>query len=952
MTIAALVLVSAAVANAQPVDFVRDIQPIFAAHCHECHGPDLRESGLRTDDRGSLLKGGDRGMPAVVPGKPGESLLLELVRSDDPDSRMPPDGDRLTPEQVRLLSRWIEQGAEFPDGDADSIQHWSFQPLRKPDLPADSENQHPIDAFIGRELHKTGLQLSEPAERHTLVRRLFFDLTGLPPAPADVQAFASAADRDVAWEALVEQLLASPRYGERWAQHWLDIIRWAETVGFETNLERPNAWPYRDWVIAALNADKPYDDFLFAQIAGDTSGEDAALGFLVAGPANLPGQIGRDEEAMRQARQDELDEVIRTVSQSIFALTLDCARCHSHKFDPLTQRDYYAMQATFAGLQYGDRRLRGGLNDEWTSQVPQVRERLQTLREELEALRIRHALQPPLTEIQAETFEPVEARAVRMRIHATGNGAAASLYEFEAWSTAHGGESSVNVALAENGATPSASSFALANQTRHFDNLVDGSVDQRQAFPWVSAAGGPAWIRIDFPKSTHIDRTVWHRGESIPADYDIDVLPPSSDEWITVLDSRRRLPRTDDARHAASVRLTGLDSESIAEVMEKTAAIRSTQQTLNRVSAGPQVYAASFIDEPEDTWLLRRGDPMQRVDIVVPSVPEVLRRAVASAAIRRNDGTPAVSASARRNRTFDGQSRVVPTAVAIPANLSVASEVSRRLALAEHAVRPDHPLTARVIVNRIWQSHFGTGLVDTPSDFGRMGSRPTHPELLDWLAADFVEHGWSLKRLHRQIVTSDTFRQSSRPNADALQVDAGSRLLWRFPPRRLEAEAIRDAILTVSGKLNMTMGGPGFDLFNQRGGLSDYVPKETFDDAGWRRMIYAHKIRMQAVDIFGSFDCPDAGQMTPQRTRSITPLQSLSLLNSPFANRQAEFFAERVRTETGDDLLAQVNRSFVLALSRPPTNEESLRMIELAETHGLEQVCRVLVNTSEFLFLQ
>jgi hypothetical protein len=279
-------------------------------------------------------------------------------------------------------------------------------------------------------------------------------------------------------------------------------------------------------------------------------------------------------------------------------------------------------------------------------------------------------------------------------------------------------------------------------------------------------------------------------------------------------------------------------------------------------------------------------------------------------------------------------------------------EPQRRLALARHLTSADHPLTTRVIVNRIWQHHFGTGLVDTPSDFGRMGSAPTHPELLDRLAADFVEGGWSLKWLHRQIVLSKTFRQASRPRAEALKIDADSRLLWRFPPRRLEAEAIRDSILRVSGKLNLQMGGPGFSFFKQRGGLSDYSIIETFDESGWRRMIYALKIRMQSVGIFGTFDCPDAGQMKPKRTQSITPTQSFGLFNSPMVIRQANFFADRVQNEVGDQVSGQVNRAFVIAMSRPPNDRERGRMIELVKKEGLPQLCRVLMNTSEFIYIQ
>ena len=776
---------------------------------------------------------------------------------------------------------------------------WSFVPPKKPDIPA---NQNAIDFLLTEKLAENQLTFSPETDRSTLVRRLFLVMLGVPPSPEEQKQLAK-----VEWEKLVDTVLTDPRFGERWAQHWLDIIRWAETVGFETNLPRPNAWPYRDWVIASLNSDLPYDRFILDQLAGDTTGTDAALGFLVAGPANLPGQIGRDEEAMRGARQDELDEVIRTVGQSMFGLTIGCARCHDHKSDPITEKDYYSMQAIFAGLSYGDRRRRGKENDEWTRQVPEVQKQLNDQRDELETLRKKFQLLPPLESVQSETFESQpEAAAIRMKINATADNKPASLYEFEVWS----GET--NVALASNGATPAASSFALANQTRHFDNLVDGTVDKRQAFPWVAAKGGPAWIEITFAKPAGIDRVVWHRGSGSPADYDIEIRRADSDEWKPLTHSRNRLPRPDDTRKPENIRLGNLSPEDVKSITTLIGKIRSASAKLSRLSAGPQVYGARFSETPETTWVLSRGDAMKRVGKTSPAIPASLGKLEVSA----DDPEP-----------------------------------KRRLALAKHLTDTNHPLTARVMVNRLWQHVFGTGLVETSSDFGKMGTLPSHPELLDLLAVDFVENGWSIRKTLRKILLSEAFQQSSAPNPKAAAIDAEARLLWRFPPRRVEAETIRDSILAVSGKLNPQRGGPGFDFFQQRGGLSDYKAKETFDEAGWRRMIYAHKIRMQSVDIFGAFDCPDAGQMKPRRTRSITPVQSLSLMNSPFANRQAQFFAERIRKDVGENPEVQIERAFAIAYSRKPDADEKKNLAALADEHGLEQVCRVIFNTSEFVFV-
>lgn len=920
IAVAGTVLINAAVLVAAPLEYERDVKPIFEKHCFSCHGAKKQEGSLRLDIKSVVFQGGDSYGPSIINGNAKESPLIQFVKGDDEDTRMPPEGKLLSAEELSILTKWINAGTKWvDDGNAakqkDALDHWAFQPMVQTDFPKTQDKDwswNVIDHFVLAQLEKKELTPSPDTDRVTWLRRVYFTLTGLPPSLEEVNAFVQNKNED-AYEKVVDKLLKSPRYGERWAQHWLDVIRWSETVGFETNRPRPNAWHYRDWVIAAFNTDKPYNQFLKEQLAGDASGEDAALGFLVAGPANLAGQVGRDLEAMRQARQDEMDEVIRTVGQGLFGLTIGCARCHSHKFDPITQGDYYSMQAVFAGLTYGDRRLRGKQNDDWQAQIPALGKKLKALRGELVSLQKQHHLRPSISNVQTETFPPIRVNAVRMRIAGTNNRQSASLYEFEVWSESKDDKPAANVALASAGAKPSASSFLLANQSRHFDNLVDGSIDRRQAFAWVSAKGGPAWIRVDLPEPSTINRIVWHNGSSIPVDYEIEVLPAGSDSWKRVVHTLDRLPRVDDLRDAKNVQIAKLSSKQVSAIFKTTAAIRNAEGQQRRLSRGPQVYAARFTDKPEKTWLLGRGDPMKRVRAVAPAAP-----------------------------VFLGGSKL---AIDAP-------EVERRLALAKHLTRDDHPLTARVIVNRVWQHHFGAGIVDSPSDFGEMGSAPSHPALLDWLAVDFVKHGWSLKRLHRKIALSHTFRQSSRPRKAALLVDAESRLLWRYPPRRLEAEAIRDSILSVSGKLNLKMGGAGFDFFNQRGGLSDYKAKESFDESGWRRMIYAHKIRMQSVDIFGSFDCPDAGQMKPKRTRSITPIQSLGLLNSPFVNRQAAFFAERVRGEVGEEPADQVNLAFELIFSRSPRKNEMQRMTELATNHGFEQVCRVLFNTTEFMYIQ
>ncbi len=609
----------------------------------------------------------------------------------------------------------LSSAPQLASPESAAAHHWAFQPLSvvSPPPPSTDGSSHPIDTFLRARLADSGLQMAPQADRLTLARRLHLDMLGLPPEPGTVEAFLADAN-PAAWERLVDRVLGSPRLGERWAQHWLDVVRYADTHGFEVNTPRPNAWPYRDYVIGAFNEDKPYDRFVLDQLAGDVAGENAATGFLVAAPVLLPGQIGQDDASKRLARQDALDEIVDGTAKTFMALTLSCARCHDHMFDPLSQRDYYAFQAFFAGVEYGDRPLADGSSPE----------------------------PPPL-----------------------------------------------------------------------------------QASPATAGSGL----------------------NSAPAE----------------------------------------------------------------PAASPMVFAGIF-RAPDHTRVLRRGDPEQPGDAAPPAIPPVLGD------------------------------------LALPVDTS---ENARRLALAHWLASPENPLTSRVIVNRVWQGHFGQGLVNTPSDFGLHGAQPSHPALLDWLASELIRSGWSLKHLHRLILLSDAYRQSNRIDPHAEAVDTGCRLLWRFPSRRLEAEAIRDGILQVSGALQLGMGGPGFDFFTSRGGLDGFPPVETFATDGLRRMIYAHKVRMEPAPIFGAFDCPDAGQAQAQRSRSTTAIQALNLFNGGFVIDQAECFAARVRTESGPGAGAQVHRAFRLALARPPEPAEMEAARAAVELHGLEALCRSLFNSNEFLFL-
>jgi len=963
-------------------------------------------------------------------------------------------------------------------------EHWAFQPLKVVAPPG--ADPHPIDAFINRKLRAATLAHSPPADRISLIRRLSHDLHGLPPIPHETAAFLTDQNPG-AVSKLIDRLLANSRYGERWAQHWLDLVRYADTHGFEVNTERPNAWPYRDYVIRALNEDLPYQQFILQQLAGDAVAEDAATGFLVASAVLLPGQIGKDDASKRLARQDSLDEMIVATSDTFLGLSIGCARCHDHKFDPISQRDYYAMQAFFAGVDYGERPLHdpetAARMTANTKQLAVLRERLdglqppadtkrtiliddedpaltthlkkknghgtnpagtqrgyqddpgsaahhpnisasrytwwdntagedvftynpttsgryrlwiswgvhgsgvhtrdaryvldrdgdlQTkgdqheiaradqfffagvaegltekkplwsglqdagihelgktsrlilrggetgtgitadvilLREDLDPQE-HPSLRPPANPTRnVERFPPVKARFVRLTAHATTNNNQYEpcIDELEVF----GAGTQQNVAL---GGTPTSSGNRHGDPQHQLQHLNDGLYGNSKS--WIADTIGRGWVQIELTTPAVIDRVVWGRDrdgkflDRLAHRYEIEVaLEP--DRWQRVASSDDRAPYGSPFDSTAAL-LRNLPAEASPSIRSDANKLRQLANEQAGLQSAQTVYAGKF-RPPDKTYLLHRGDPEQKGEKVRPAIPSAL-----------------------------GLLALAPDA----------SEQDRRLALAHWIASKDNPLTARVIVNRIWQYHFGRGLVDTASDFGLNGTRPSHPELLDWLAAEFIKGGWSIKNLHRLILNSATYQQSSSASPEAIEKDAEANLLSRFPMRRLEAEAIRDGILAVSGNLNLKMGGPGFNFFKSRGGLSGFPIVENFKAEGLRRMIYAHKVRMERAPVFGAFDCPDAGQATPRRSRAITALQALNLFNSKFVVQQSRVFAKRVQTEVGKDQEAQVTRAFQLALNRNPTHHESTRCQQVIAEHGLSTLCRALLNSNEFVFMR
>jgi cytochrome c553 len=904
-------------------DFEKDIRPVLEARCFDCHGEDKQKNGLRLDTVHGILKGSDSGEPLYLRGSSADSLIVRMVTSDDPKHMMPPKGERLAPEQVAALRAWIDAGAPLQGEKeaAASLQlktdHWSFQPVRRPVPPAvpGAQARTEIDAFLLAAMRDKGLTPSGEADRRTLVRRLYLVMHGMPPTPEQTEAFVTDGRPD-AWEQLVKDVLASPRRGERWARHWMDVVRYADTNGFETNRERKTAYHYRDWLIRAFNEDMPYDQFVRAQLAGDVMGADPATGFLVAGAYDIV--KSPDPNLSLMQRQDELADIVNTAGTAFMGLTMGCARCHNHKFDPILQKDYYAMQAVFAGVNHGERPIRQTLSPAQENELATLRTTQASLQLELAALR-RLADQPVATaqglrrpsvnpRENEEVFAPVEAERVRFTINAC-TGSQPCLDELEIYDTA-----GRNVALAAGGAKVTASGSLAGYPIHKLEHINDGLAGNDHS--WISDTEGSGWVEITLSARTTISRIVWGRdrqgrfADRTATDYRIEAAVGTDAGKLLASSADREPLKGQEAPDAWLQRLSAEDAAKARDLLSRQ---QQADQAIAALSGGQSAWIGTF-QQPPKTHRLYRGEPMQPREVVAPDILSVM------GSLQLPVDTP---------------------------------EQERRTKFAEWITSPQHPLTARVMVNRIWHYIFGTGLVNTPSDFGLNGARPTHPELLDWLAEEFVRSGWSVKHVQGLILQSDAFRRDSAPRPDALKVDGDAVYLWRFPPRRLEAEAIRDAMLTVSGSLDLTQqGGPGFYLMDVvEENVMHYFAKEKFTTAEFRRMVYQFRIRQTTDSVFSSFDCPDGGQVMPKRSRSNTPLQALNLFNSSFVLQQSELLAERLRTEAGNDPAAQTDRAFRLFFNRPPDEWEREQSAAMIAREGLNSFCRALYNASEFLFV-
>jgi cytochrome c553 len=783
--------------------FENKVRPLLAEHCISCHGPQKQKGGLRLDSRETLLQGGDLG-PAVVPGKPAESLLLKAVGYADESLRMPPRG-KLTDRQIADLTQWVTDGAEYPSaaatakaasaGGGRDAPHWAFQPLSHPAVPAVKDAawcRSPLDRFVLAKLEAAGLRPAPEADRRTLIRRATFDLLGLPPTPAEVDAFVRDPRPD-AYEQLIDRLLASPAYGERWGRHWIDVARYADSNGLDENVAHGNAWRYRDYVVDAFNADKPYDQFVREQVAGDLlppAGEAArrerliATGFLSLGPKVLA------EVDKVKMEMDIVDEQLDTAGKAFLALTLGCARCHDHKFDPISQADYYALAGVFKS-------------------------------------------------------------------------------------------------------TRTMSDFKTVAKWNEAPLAAAAEVARRADFDKKIAA-----------KKAEVDKAV-ARGKEALAKTAKENKDSQKDE---------KPAKGEDAFPA--------------DVKAELAKLRAEQAVLTK--AAPVIPTAMAVEEgtPADTRIHIRGSHLTLGKVVPRGVPRVL--------------------AGDRPPVFD-------------------PKASGRLQLAEWMASPDHPLTARVFVNRVWRWHFGQGIVPTPDNFGKLGQRPINPALLDWLARDFVAGGWSVKALHRTLMRSATYRMSAAYDAAAALADPDNRLHWRAEPRRLEAEAVRDAVLAVSGRLDRTMGGSLLHVEN-RGYLFDHTSKDGTRYDSRRRALYLPVIRNNVYDVFQLFDAPDFAVPSGDRATTTVASQALFMLNSELVADAADALAGELLAGPGDDA-ARVGRLYARAYGRPPVGDEVGRSLELvrslerAQSGGPPEpavrsrrawagLCQVTMAASEFIYVK
>ena len=938
--------------TAEPIDFSRQIQPILAKRCYACHGPDKAEGGLRLNSKEAAFAKLESGTHAITAKDAAKSELLKRVTSRDEGVQMPPEGAPLTDSQVALLRRWIDAGAEWKE-------HWAFVapvPQQPPAVKDVKWVANPIDLFILSKLEQKGFAPAPPADKTALLRRITFDLTGLPPTPAEVESFLKD-DASNAYEKVVDRLLQSQNYGEKWARHWLDVVRYADTNSFERDGPKPNAWRYRDYVIRSFNNDKPYDQFIREQLAGDelptvTSDSIIATGFYRLG-------LWDDEPADRLlALYEGFDDIITTTSQAFLGLTVNCARCHDHKIDPIPQRDYYALLAFFQGVTPNgnpnpqvERAVfeNDAARAEFESKQKEHQEKLNSTQASVTAIEKEFRDRVSKTEQQADNpdLDDLEYRFYRDtwekiptfdELKAESSGKLDGFFDISSATR----EFSFGFVFTGTLKVPADGTYGFELDSDDGSRLtVDGKMVVEHdgihgtGSPKVAKATlkqGRVPIRLDYfqgPTGAKGIVVKWY-GPGFEQRY----LSATTEDGEPI--GNRRGKKRDFNQLIKQRGPSVLGQPRFEEYQAATKQLEQLKRT--KIEADYALCVTEVGPNPPETFLLKRGNPQSPGDKVVPAFQSVI-----------GGGVPL-----------------------IPPPAAGAKTSGRRLALANWIASPDNRLTARVMMNRLWQHHFGRGIVRSPNNVGLLGDSPTHPELLDWLAAKFSADGWRMKPMHKLIVMSNTYRMSSRGNEVALAKDPLNQLFWRFDLRRLGAEELRDTILATSGQLNPKMYGPG--IFPE---ISDEVKAgQSNPGSGWhtspkeeqtRRSVYVHVKRSLVLPILSDFDVADSDTTCAARFATTQPTQALGMLNGKFLNDQAAEFANRLRKEVGNRLEgptkveAQVTLAYRLALGHAPDKpliERGLKLIDaLQQKHSqtadqaLNQFCLMVLNLNEFVYL-
>jgi len=997
--------------------FENRIHPILVSRCYECHSQQTgkSEGGLTLDSRAGWADGGDSG-PAIVPGMAEESLLVRAVGYRDAELQMPPDG-RLTDQQISDLREWVRLGATDPrtlseaHDDHSPAQndhlsdHWSLQPTRRPSVPR-IDAQHwvrcAIDHFVLEQLEAQRLAPAIEADRYTLLRRVTFDLTGLPPTLPEIQAFINDTDPG-AFEHVVDRLLTSPHYGERWGRYWFDLARYADSNGADINYGHANAWRYRDYVIRSFNAGKPYDQFVVEQLAGDLIPDLAneseqndritATGFLLMGPKML------SEVDTAKLLIDVVDEQMDVAGRTFLGMTFGCARCHDHKFDPITTRDYYALAGIFrstrsiAELRDAETKMpelqeRNLQSRELASKIEQHRNHVQRVEQQLAELGA--TVQPAaadktsatqavqsagLPEIKSTTWTAwVRLGASRPNLDAV---ISANYAEAEQGHSLgfHDGATAYHPRIVWNHGTGNhriirASLPIRQNEWHHlaltFDHLserlklfVDGdrqaTAEGVESTPFSVLGVGRREASRAFGLSGDVDEVLIYDRPLPPKELAMVMRGKGPHDGLILHWNFDRFERDriqDESGNGHAGRLVGFDGVKTCwisgrrgralsfrrqpakalfspESAKEVDRLRAEWNQLKQESPSFPRAMAVALAKPSDMPVLARGSHLSPGDVTVPrGMPKVFQRSLPS-------------------------EKVLP-------------HENGRLQLARWITHPRHPLTARVMVNRIWQGHFGHGLVRTPSNFGLRGDRPSHPKLLDWLASEFMQSGWSIKHMHRQIVLSSTYRMNSHDNPAAAQRDPSNRLRWRQDVRRLEVEVIRDALFSIAGNLDKRMGGSLLTPPNYK--TVRWQPGSEVYDAP-RRAIYLPLIRVSGYPMFSVFDFQTSGQHLAQRSTTVTPQQALFLLNNPLVLRQADELALQVLSWDVDSDQQRVRRLYLVLFGRPATNAErelagfmlpQLREVLTSANHPRQTkevaawsgFCHVLFAANEFMFVK